>query len=900
MKRKIYTQLDAYESSSDDEAPKRPRAPRALPLITVDGERFDVGAEALEFLRGIAGPVAVVALAGKYRTGKSFFLNRVLLQRRASFQVGGTVNACTKGIWLWSEPIAVDGKTVVIMDTEGLGAFSATDTHDSRIFALALLLSTYFIYNSVGTIDESAISALSLVANLSKHICVESQGVDGSDQNNTASAAELGEYFPDFLWLVRDFSLQLVDAAGAPITSQQYLEAALADQATPEPERNRVRALLRSYFPRRDCATLVRPCLDEAQLQRLDALGDRELRPEFQRQAAVLRRRILQSAAPKRALGKPIDGALLARLCESFVAAINAGAAPAIRDSWSLLADLAAHKAAAAALAFFRGSAPQLPQDPEMLEANLAQLAERALALYRAECLDDAATQPSAELRAELDAARAALLRDNLQAAERRVSALITHIEADAALDTAAPAELEARFREAHDQLRLELGASAPIAALWALCAMAPSWRCFRRTTLSTSLRLEQLAAAQADWESKLAQRDARAAALEAQLAAAAQRQRDAADAAEHAKAEAAATLDKVAAQHAAELALYKELAADAEQRAAALQAAQSSELSELDEARVQLEAARLEAADAAAALDAQRAAADALAQELEAARAAARDQQLLEQRCAQLAVELRRAEAELLGLRQGADAAAGDAQRALDRLLTENAAALSEIRRAHEQEHVALQRRLREAEAATHQQRDADAAALAESQRLTDKASGALEAAERELAAARQDKDERAAAAQRADAMLAAARDRAAADLRETHDKYRGDAQRALDERTKLLRELRELSTAAAVKEVRLETLGSRLALAQEQLEQERRRHTAQQTSLQGALQSAELKRAETAAFELKQALADAQARNLALEKQLKDQEREFAIAKMKLQLDYEKQSALQRSGAF
>ena len=123
-------------------------------------------------------------------------LNRVLLEQRGCFGVGSTINACTKGIWLWSEPVEYDGKTLLILDTEGLGAFNATDTHDSRIFALALLLSSYFIYNSVGTIDESAINTLSLVANLSKFICLSSK--DGNKE-----AQDLGQYLPDFLWLVR-------------------------------------------------------------------------------------------------------------------------------------------------------------------------------------------------------------------------------------------------------------------------------------------------------------------------------------------------------------------------------------------------------------------------------------------------------------------------------------------------------------------------------------------------------------------------------------------------------------------------------------------------------------------------------------------------------------------------
>lgn len=66
---------------------------------------------------------------------------------------------------------------------------------------MALLLSSYFIYNSMGSIDEKAIQNLSLVVNLSKLL----QKGNEKDMNNIINS------FPSFMWLIRDFSLQLVD-----------------------------------------------------------------------------------------------------------------------------------------------------------------------------------------------------------------------------------------------------------------------------------------------------------------------------------------------------------------------------------------------------------------------------------------------------------------------------------------------------------------------------------------------------------------------------------------------------------------------------------------------------------------------------------------------------------------
>ena len=52
--------------------------------------------------------VAVVAIAGAYRSGKSFLVNS-LCGKGAGFAVGSTVKACTKGIWLWGKAVKVDG-----------------------------------------------------------------------------------------------------------------------------------------------------------------------------------------------------------------------------------------------------------------------------------------------------------------------------------------------------------------------------------------------------------------------------------------------------------------------------------------------------------------------------------------------------------------------------------------------------------------------------------------------------------------------------------------------------------------------------------------------------------------------------------------------------------------------
>ena len=137
--------------------------------------------EAIEFLQSVPAPIGVVSVAGMYRTGKSYLLNKMLLNAKPSkgFGVGPTINPCTKGLWCWGTPIkgkSHNGQSIniIVIDTEGIGALDEDQTHDTKIFTLAILASSCFIYNSTGSIDEQAVQNLSLIVNLTKNIQLKS------------------------------------------------------------------------------------------------------------------------------------------------------------------------------------------------------------------------------------------------------------------------------------------------------------------------------------------------------------------------------------------------------------------------------------------------------------------------------------------------------------------------------------------------------------------------------------------------------------------------------------------------------------------------------------------------------------------------------------------------------
>ena len=319
----------------------KPPSQIALPLVLYEEGKFIIPEESKKLLsQEQYKNIGIISLVGKYRTGKSFLLNRVILNRKQSsgFGVGPTFKPCTKGIWIWSDPIMITNNhspnpfPCFLIDTEGLGAYDEEINHDSKIFLIAVLISSLFIFNSFGAIDETAINSLSFVLNLSKTIKIKS-----SNLNKDENESELAQYFPTLLWLLRDFSLKLEDKNGNVITEKQYLENALEEiNGTSDSieEKNRVRNLIKTYFVEKDCFVMVRPVEKEADLQNLQNLPDDKLRKEFLNQSKIFRNKVFKKTKPKSFNKKLISGSMLIELLQSIIDSINKGSVPVIENSW--------------------------------------------------------------------------------------------------------------------------------------------------------------------------------------------------------------------------------------------------------------------------------------------------------------------------------------------------------------------------------------------------------------------------------------------------------------------------------------------------------------------------------------------------------------------------------------
>jgi hypothetical protein len=279
----------------------------STPIIELKDGIFVVNEDGLNILRSIEGPLGVITVAGKYRTGKSFMLNYGILESDC-FRVGNNINACTRGLHIANKTIRIKNEEGVefdsiVLDCEGFDSIEADDVHDSKIFIMAVLLSSMFIYNTQGTIDEHSMQTLSTTLNISNVLlssCIK-QNID----------------FPSFLWVIRDFALDLNGC-----TENEYLENSLLHTSVKYENSNALRKSIRRSFSERSCITIARPCTDEKKLQNVSQHLN-EIRPEFKRDIKRFRELFFKKTKPKKICNMYVNGAIFIKMIREIVDLIN-------------------------------------------------------------------------------------------------------------------------------------------------------------------------------------------------------------------------------------------------------------------------------------------------------------------------------------------------------------------------------------------------------------------------------------------------------------------------------------------------------------------------------------------------------------------------------------------------
>ncbi|XP_069840792.1 guanylate-binding protein 1-like [Dendropsophus ebraccatus] len=295
--------------------------------------RIQVNASAIADLSQIRQPVVVVAIVGLYRTGKSYLMNK-LAGSQKGFDLGATVQAQTKGIWMRCLPHPTkEGHTLVLLDTEGLGDVEKGDKkNDTWIFCLSVLLSSALVYNSKAVIDEDAIEKLHYVGEMAELIKVKSK-------DNEDDEAEYSGHFPIFIWAVRDVTLKL-EFNGRPITEDEYLENALKpkdidSQGSSETveRHNQYRDCIRMYFKSRKCFMFDLPTGDKDVLQNMDDVSEEKLSPTFMAQTKKFCDYIYNQADVKYVDNThTVTGETLATLATTYTNAISSSNIACMED----------------------------------------------------------------------------------------------------------------------------------------------------------------------------------------------------------------------------------------------------------------------------------------------------------------------------------------------------------------------------------------------------------------------------------------------------------------------------------------------------------------------------------------------------------------------------------------
>uniref|UniRef100_A0A672N480 Guanylate-binding protein 1-like n=1 Tax=Sinocyclocheilus grahami TaxID=75366 RepID=A0A672N480_SINGR len=302
--------------------------PVCLIDMASDG-KLCVQGSALQVLEQIQQPVVVVAVVGLYRTGKSYLMNR-LAGKQTGFALGSTIESKTKGIWMWCVPHPTKAKTtLVLLDTEGLGDVDKGDSkHDTRIFSLAVLLSSTLVLNSRGTIDNRAIEELQYVTELTEYIKIKSP-------DEAVDDAEFVKFFPSFIWAVRDFTLQL-NIDGKDATEDEYLEFALKlklGNSSQVNNYNLPRECIRKYFPSRKCFTFPFPTNPD-NVSYLETLDPAEISKRFLEVTGRFCQFIFDQSQVKNLKdGHTVTGRVLGHLVKTYVDTIASGAVPCLENA---------------------------------------------------------------------------------------------------------------------------------------------------------------------------------------------------------------------------------------------------------------------------------------------------------------------------------------------------------------------------------------------------------------------------------------------------------------------------------------------------------------------------------------------------------------------------------------
>nr|XP_055059163.1 guanylate-binding protein 1-like [Misgurnus anguillicaudatus] len=409
----------------------------SAPVCLIENDKngkLCVSKEGKDILDMINGPVVVVSVVGLYRTGKSYLMNR-LAGQQSGFALGNTIESKTKGIWMWCVPHpSMPGHTLVLLDTEGLGDVKKGDSeNDGWIFCLAVLLSSTLVYNSKGTIDNNALEQLQYVVELAERIRIKSQSSASEDEDGE-EASQFVCFFPQFVWSVRDFTLELA-IEGKNVTEDEYLESALdlkKGVTKKISDYNLVRECIRRYFRSRKCFVFPFPASQE-NMPRLESLQEQELMPAFQETTDRFCKYIFNKSAVKTLKGgHSVTGKMLGDLAQICVETISSGQVPCLDNAVVTLANLENQAAIEEALQVYKNGMEEVknkfPNSIENITSDHLKSSSLAISKFTKRSFKDEKKEFLNKLEEDIRKYYENLLKENEMASEGKCKELLKNL----------------------------------------------------------------------------------------------------------------------------------------------------------------------------------------------------------------------------------------------------------------------------------------------------------------------------------------------------------------------------------------------------------------------------------------------------------------------------------------
>uniref|UniRef100_UPI00358F9768 guanylate-binding protein 2-like n=1 Tax=Myxine glutinosa TaxID=7769 RepID=UPI00358F9768 len=356
-----------------------------LMLISSDTNgKFVLNEDTAGILRGITKPVVVVAIVGRYRTGKSYLMN-LLAGHKTGFALGHTVQSHTKGIWAWAFPHPSDQrKYLLLLDTEGLGDVEkGSSTNDMSLFVMALLLSSQLVFNTTSVLSKDGLDQLQLVVNLADHMKTK------TTQSDDERGSDFDEYLPGLVVCIRDFTLQM-EINGKPCTADGYLNHCLGLRKKGNTQEcrsfNEQRELLEQYFPNRRCLAFPPPASPE-DMQHLENISEDQINQQFLKTADDFKKFVLLKTPVKNIQGTVMNGKRFVALASQYVEAQRKGAIPCIEDATTSITSAANKEALEESTELYKqcmeAIKTSLPLSTHDLGAEHGRAAERAVILFK-------------------------------------------------------------------------------------------------------------------------------------------------------------------------------------------------------------------------------------------------------------------------------------------------------------------------------------------------------------------------------------------------------------------------------------------------------------------------------------------------------------------------------------